>query len=105
MEGYFSATKYRNYDALSFKNDINLNSLSGSELEAVDQVIKKYRNFSTPALVNISHNDKTWKETSEPSEIDPKLFLEGLPEEQKDAIEKLIEINQENDCVNVILNK
>ena len=105
LEGYFSATKYRNYDALSFKKDINLNSLSDSELEAVDQVIKKYGNFPTAGLVNISHNDETWKETSEPSEIEPKLFLEGLPEEQKDAIEKLLEIDQENDCVNAILNK
>lgn len=105
LEGYFSATKYRNYDALSLKRDVNLNSLSDSELEAIEQVIKKYGNFPTSRLVNISHSDKTWKETSEPSEIEPKFFLEGLPEDQKDAIEKLMEIDQENDSVNAVLNK
>jgi len=105
LEEYFFSAKYRNYDVLKLKKDVNLNSLSDSELEAVDQVIKKYGNFATPRLINISHNDKTWKETSNPSEIKPKLFLEGLPEEQKDAMEKLMEIDQENDCVNAILNK
>lgn len=106
LEGYFSAAKYRNYDVLKLKNkDINLNSLSESELEAVDRVIKKYGNYSTSSLVTISHNEKTWKETSKPKEIDFELFLHGLPEEEKEAIKKLREIDQENDCVNVILNK
>jgi len=105
LEGYFAATKYRKYDALSLKKDVNLNSLSDSDLEAVDYVIKKYGNFATSRLVNISHNEKTWKETIESKEIDPELFLDGLPEEEKEAIKKLIEIDQENDCVNVALNK
>lgn len=106
LEGYFSADKYRNNDVLKLKNkDVNLNSLSDSELEAVDQVIKKYGYFPTPGLINISHNDKTWKETSEPKEINPELFLDGLLEKEKEAIKKIWEIDQENDCVNVILNK
>jgi len=105
LEEYFSATKYRKYDALSLKKDVNLNSLSDSDLEAIEQVIKKYGNFATSRLVDISHNEKTWKETIEPKEIEPELFLDGLPEEEKEAIKKLIEIDQENDCVNVALNK
>ncbi len=106
LHKYFSAAKHRNQDVLKVKKeDVNLNSLSGSELEAIEQIIKRYGNLSTPKLIDISHNDKTCKETPIPSEIEPKLFLEGLLEEQKDAIEKLMEIDQENDCMNAILNK
>jgi len=104
LEEYFSAAKWRNYDVLKLKKDVNLNSLSDSELEAVDYIIKKYGNYSVSRLVNISHNDKTWKETSEPKEIDPELFLENIPEEKKEAIKKLWEIDQENDSIHSLLN-
>ena len=105
LENYFSAAKWRNYDVLKLKKDINFGSLSESEVEVVGYIIGKYGNVSTSTLVNISHNEKTWKETSEPNEIEPKLFLDGLQEEKKKAIENLMEIDYENDCTNTILNK
>lgn len=106
LKKYFSPGKYRGrYDTLALKKDVNFNSLSNSEIEIIDMVIQKYGNYSTSNLVNISHKDATWIQTSEPKEIDYELFLEGLPEERKKIIRDMMEIDKENDRVNAALNK
>lgn len=106
LRKFFSPAKFKGvYVKLKLEKDVNFHSLSDSELKIIDWVIKKFGNLSTSTLINISHEDKTSKETPEPNEIEPELFLDGLRPEAKEAIKKLMEINRENDCVNIILNK
>lgn len=105
LKKYFFATKYRNYDMLKLKKEVNFNSLSDSELEIIDMVIQGFGKMPTSELVNISHKDKTWKEDSGSNEINPELFLDGLSGEKKEIIKKIMEIDLESDCMNAVLNK
>lgn len=106
MKEYFEPAKNRQgHDRLKLKKEVNLGSLSDSEKETIDIVIQKYGKLTTSQLVNISHREKTCKETAAPNEIDYELFLEGLSEERKKIIKDMMEMDGENDIFTTELNK
>lgn len=102
LSEYLEATgRYR----LKLKKESNFGSLSQSELEIIEEVIKTYGHLDTRELVEESHKDATWLETEEPNEIDYCLFLEGMPEDKKKIIEGLLLIDKENEIfANVLEN-
>ena len=94
-----AAGRYR----LKLKKESSFGSLSQSELEIIDEVIKTYGNLKTGDLVEAYHKDATWLRTEEPNEIDYCLFLEGMPEDKKKIIEGLLLIDKENEIFASIL--
>lgn len=106
LEDHFEPTKNRKgHDVLKLKKEANFGSLSDSEIDIINYVLNKFGKRSITQLVNISHKDKTWKNTTEPNEIDYELFLDGLSEERKKMIRDMMEMDDENDKVNAVLNK
>lgn len=100
LSKYLEATgRYR----LKLKKESNFGSLSQSELEIIEEVIKTYGLLKTEELVDESHKDATWLETEQPNEIDYCLFLDGMPEDKKKIIEDLLLIDKENDMFANIL--
>lgn len=106
LEEYFEASKNRSgYDTLKLKKEVNFGSLSDSEIEIIDYVLKTYGRQSTGQLVNISHRERTWRDTVQPNEIDYELFLDGMPEDKKEMIKVLMKSDAESDFLNYCLNK
>jgi len=97
LSNFFELSKTsRGYDLLKLKQESDASSLSASELETIDSVLKKYGNRPTSILVDFSHDDAAWANTPQNEEIDYKLLLEGLPEDKKTMISELIDLDQEN---------
>ncbi|MEA2016018.1 MAG: Panacea domain-containing protein [Actinomycetota bacterium] len=71
-------------------------ALSISEKEVIGEVLKEYGSLRTWQLIDIAHEDATCKRTKKNKEIDYYLFLEGLPEEERELIKGLIKIDTEN---------
>ncbi len=101
FDEYFERGKDRKgYLKLKLKKEKkDIDCLSDSELEAINQVLGKYGSITTGQLVNICHNGKVCSETPENSVISYELFLEGLPEQKKELIKGLLDIEEENTLV------
>ncbi|MCX6384722.1 MAG: Panacea domain-containing protein [Actinobacteria bacterium] len=82
---------------LKIKKESDFESLSKSELEIIDEVLKIYGLLDTDKIVDMSHKDATWLKTEEPKEIDYCLFLDGMSEDKKRIIEGLMSIDKENE--------
>ncbi|MCL5985142.1 MAG: Panacea domain-containing protein [Actinobacteria bacterium] len=95
----------KGYPELKIKKECDLGLLSKSEKEIIVEVISKYGEFSTLKLVDISHQERAWKETIQPEEIDYKLLLDGIPDDKRELIEELIELDRENELLVAELNK
>jgi len=81
---------------LKLKKTSNFDALSISEIEVIDKVLKELGLLKTGDLIELSHKDATWKKTKENKEIDYCLFLDGLPDDEKELIKGLIKIDTEN---------
>ena len=81
---------------LKLKKISKFDSLSVSEIEVINEVIKELGSLKTGDLIELSHKDATWKKTRENKEIDYCLFLEGLPDDEKKIIKGIMEIDSEN---------
>ena len=74
---YLSVKKSSKYPIFSSKKQHDFACLSQSELEALETTMKKYGKKSSSALINLTHEEVAWKESSSNSEIDYRLFFEG----------------------------
>lgn len=69
---------------------------SESEVEALQKVTKSFANKSATFLINLTHKDPTWLDTDPNSDIDYRLFLEGLSHDRKKEMIQLMESDQED---------
>jgi len=81
---------------LELKKNSNFDALSISEKEVIDEVLRELGSLTTGELIGLSHKDATWKKTGENKEINYYLFLDGLPDDEKELIKGLIKIDKGN---------
>ena len=81
---------------LKLKKTSNFEALSISEIEVINEVLNELGSLKTGDLIDLSHEDATYKKTRENKEIDYCLFLEGLPADEKKLISGLLKIDAEN---------
>jgi len=106
LKDYFIQGKYQNkYPALILNKEFNFKSLSDSEVEIISQVLKKFGRYSDASLVNLSHKEATWQKTPVPQQINPELFLDDLPEDEKKRIAELMTIDEADDSLVDCLNR
>jgi hypothetical protein len=105
LAAYFSKDQRGRHGILKLKKERPPDHLSESEIEIIDKVLEQYGGSVTSRLVDISHSEKTYKETPGTGEIEISLFLDGLSAPKKEFILGLVEIDRENICLNKSLNK
>lgn len=64
----------------------NLDCLSGSEQEALRDVVKCYGKYSPPNLIDLTHKEAPWLETQNNQEIDYRLFFKDDPNASPEAM-------------------
>lgn len=103
---YFSAGKsFRGYDLLKLKKESDLKSLSKSEIDAIEEVLGKFKNIRTSELVDLTHKEEAWLKTEQTNEIDYKLFLADLPEDKREFLSEIIDIDEEHNAfMNILCN-
>ena len=67
--------------------DPGLDCLSESEQEALNETLGKYGHYRPGKLIELTHRDAAWKESSMNSEIDYRLFFEEEPHARPEALE------------------
>ena len=69
------------------KKTPDVDCLSESEIEAINNTIKKYKDYSGPELIESTHKESPWLKTDETSPIDYRLFFNEEPEADPTALE------------------
>ena len=89
-------TTLRRYHSFVLKKgkEVNLDCLSRTEIEAVEETIKRYGKYSPEALLELSHQDASWKETGRNQDIDYRLFFKD-PEAKQEAFEYMEALNED----------
>lgn len=77
------------------KKQPNFDCLSESELEALKRTMEQYGRKSPSALIDLTHEEVAWKNSTCNTEIDYRLFFEGEPGADPRAREYM-EAMQEN---------
>lgn len=78
------------------KGKVDWEVFSESEIEVLKDVKKKYAILDASKLVDLSHKDATWKKTKRNSEIDYRLFFDGLREDERAGMIESLELDQED---------
>jgi uncharacterized phage-associated protein len=106
LKDYFIRGKYKNkYPSLILNKEFNFKSLSDSEIGIINEVLKKFGKYTDAFLVNLSHKEATWQKTPVPQQINPELFLDDLPEDEKKRIAELMIIDEADDTLVDSLNR
>lgn len=96
-DDYFDVGKNcKGHDALVLKREKKLNLLNNSEIEAIENVIKRIGKLRTDKLVDLAHKDKTWTDVKANNIVPYEFFLDGLDNDKKNFILELMEIDREN---------
>lgn len=91
---YLDINRESTYPTFTSKQSPDLDILSESEQEILDEVIDKYGHLPGPRLIDETHKETAWKRTPRNSEIDFRLLAEDLDEEHKKALIELLEHDQ-----------
>jgi len=84
------------YPTFKAKEGIDFADLSESETEILDKVVEKYGTKTGRQLINITHEEKAWRETDKNDAIDFRLMFDGPDEEHNRLRIELLEEDQED---------
>lgn len=87
--------RFGRYPIFLSKKDPDLNCLSESELEAIEETIKKYGQYSPIELIDITHKDSSWLKTAKNEEIDYRLFFDSEPGAKEGALEYMETLSED----------
>lgn len=73
--------------------------LSESEMEALQETVKTYGNYSGPKLIDLTHREASWRKTGKNEQIDYRLFFEGEPNASSEALEYLESLREDMELV------
>ena len=73
--------------------------LSESELEALHETVKRYGHYSGRQLIDLTHREAAWTQTEPNSEIDYRLFFEGVADAAPEALEYLESLRENIDFI------
>lgn len=97
FDEYLSAKKsfFSKHPIFASNKNHSFDCLSESEIEALANTMEKYGKKSPSALVDLTHEEASWKDSSSNSEIDYRLFFKDTPDADPRAKEYM-EAMQEN---------
>ncbi len=84
------------YETIRLKGDVEINDLSESEIEVLNDVIRQYGEISGWDLRNLSHTHSTWKDTEDNQRISYRLFFKDAEEETVDGAYEFMIATQED---------
>ena len=76
-----------------------LDVLSESEIEALQETIKKYGRYTGPQLIQMTHRESAWKKTEKNREIDYRLFFEGERNASPEALAYLESLREDMELI------
>ena len=82
---FIHVNRGKKHATLESKRGPDLEVLSNSEQEALNETVKRYGRCSGPQLIDLTHREAPWKKTKKNAEIDYWLFFEGEPDAKEDA--------------------
>ena len=75
------------YPLFQLKQNPELENLSESDIESLEQVVNKYGHCSASALIESTHTEAPWQKAAPNTEIDYRLFFESDPDARPEALE------------------
>lgn len=88
LSKYLKIQRFPNkYPTFQLKQNPELDNLSESEIEALEQVLDKYGRCSASALIESTHAEAPWQKAAPNAEIDYRLFFENDPDARPEALE------------------
>ena len=76
--------------------------LSESDVEILDQVIAEYGDLSSWACRELTHDHSTWLDTNEHEDIDFRLFFKDAPEEANAGFEFMLATQEDRDFISYL---
>ena len=99
LKTYLKIEKDKAHPTLEVKKQHDLDVLSESEIEALQETVKQYGKCSGPELIRLTHREPAWKKTEKNREIDYRLFFEGDKNASPEALEYLESLREDMDLI------
>ena len=90
---------FQKYPFFQTKQNPELENLSESEIEALEQVVNKYGNCSAGKLIESTHNEAPWQKAAPNAEIDYRLFFENDSDARPEALEYMESMNENTELI------
>ena len=100
VKEYLKVNKlFKKHPVFEAHKEPNLEYLSLSEQEAIQETIKKYGHLKGGQLIDKTHKDATCKKTNKYDEIDYRLFFEDEIDTQPGALEYLESLREDSELL------
>lgn len=96
---YLKIGREKTYPTFDIKKHHELDVLSESEIEALQETVKKYGSYSSPQLIDLTHREASWKKSEKNREIDYRLFFEGETNARPEALEYLESLREDMEFI------
>jgi uncharacterized phage-associated protein len=96
LKGRFTVSPNYRYETIGPKGDIEVNNLSESEIEVLNEITREYGDMSGWDLRNLSHTHSTWIDTVDNQRISYRLFFKDAGEEAVDGAYEFMVATQED---------
>ena len=77
LKDYLKVDPDKKHPVFEVKKQPDLDVLSESEVEALQETIKVYGGYTGPKLIDLTHREASWRKTGKNEQIDYRLFFEG----------------------------
>ena len=99
LKTYLKIEKDKPHPTFEVKKHHDLDVLSESEVEALEETLKHYGRYTGPELIRLTHREPAWKKTEKNREIDYRLFFEGDKNASPAALEYLESLREDMDLI------
>ena len=99
LKTYLKVNHDKKHPTFDVKKSHELDVLSESEIEALQETIKKYGHYSGPQLIDLTHREASWKKSEKNREIDYRLFFEGEANARPEALEYLESLREDMEFI------
>ena len=100
LSKYLKIQRFPNkYPLFQLKQNPELENLSESEIEALEQVINKHGHCSASALIESTHSEVPWQKSAPNAEIDYRLFFENDPDARPEALEYMESMHENSELI------
>lgn len=99
LKSYLKIDRSKSHPVFEVKAPHDLDILSESEVEALQETIKKYGHYTGPQLIELTHKEASWRKTERNEEIDYRLFFEGEPHACPEALEYLESLREDMEFI------
>ncbi len=99
LKEYLKVDLEKRHPLFEAKTQPDLDVLSESEVEALQETVKAYGGYSGARLIDLTHREASWKKTGKNEQIDYRLFFEGENNASPEALEYLESFREDTELV------